>query len=309
MESKPYTYNKIMCLYISKKKGIILEKDLICYKQLEKQEDGTWKTPIMYWIIPKLDTMITPDEDTPEISGYNQYKLRGGAIHAYLQLPRDRDTSELFYKAIIPKGTKLWISNDLSEVAARRMYITSEEVFPEDTTTLNISPLYHLGANLRLASGERVPLSSDINLSDVVGIYSGDKVLLKDVKDGIKFSEEPISEFSIRHLVKVFKDMNGEENCKLLPPDLPILREVKNQGGYIPALGELHEVFKNLLEVNISRVTLGLPIIPKNNLFWTSTLCNSENIWCCSSNGRLPYYYRRPYSEKAMLCPLLDLKS
>ena len=273
-----------MCLYIGKRKGIILKKDLICYKQLEKQEDGTWKTPARDWIIPKLDSMIFPDEDIPEISGYGyKYLLDGGVIHAYLRIPT-RDTDYLFYKALIPKGTEFWIQDDLSEVASRRMYITSEEVSPEDAT-LDISTLFHLGADLRLASGERVPLSSGINLSDVVGIYSGDKVILKDVNlDRVRFSEKPISEVHGKSM-NAIKDMDGEENCKLLPPDLLVLREVRKQGGYLPALGELLEAFKNLLEVNISRVTLGLPVIPYG-WFWTSTLRDSETVWCCNSDGR-----------------------
>ena len=271
-----------MCLFISKTKGIILEKDLICYKQLVKQYDGTWKTPARSWTIPKLDSMIFPDEDIPEISEYGyKYLLDGGVIHAYLQIPT-RNTGGLFYKAIIPAGTEIWIQDDLSEVASRKMYITSEEVSLENAT-LDISPLSHLGADLRLASGERVPLSPDINLFDVIGIYSGDKVILKDVNlDGIKFSEKPISGVPGKSLEEAIKDMDGEENCKLFPPDLPVLREVRKQGGYLPALGELQEAFMNLLEVNISRAILGLPVIPYGG-FWTSTPCDSETVWCCDS--------------------------
>ena len=272
-----------MCLYTSKKKGIILKKDLICYKQLEKQEDGTWKTPIMYWIIPKLDTMITPDKDAPEISNFGyKYRLGGGVIHAYLQNPiNDNSVDGKLYRAIIPAGTEFWISDDLCEVAAKKMYITSEEVLSLEDATLDTSSiLSHPGADIMLTGGKRVPLSSEISPEDVVGIYSGDKVILRDVNlDGIQFSDKPIP--GVWRIA--LKDMDGEGNCKLLPPDLPILKEARKQGGYIPALDELQEAFKNLLEVNISRVTLGLPIIPNNNWFWTSTPRNSVDIWCCDN--------------------------
>ena len=290
-----------MCLYISKTKGIILEKDLICYKQLEKLKDGTWKTPSRSWTIPKLDSIISPDEDAPEISiCRDKYLLGGGVIHAYLRLPRNTE-DKLFYKALIPKGTELWIQDDLSEIASRKMYITSEEV--NEILPPDISPLSHLGADLRLASGERVPLSSDINLSDVVGIYSGDRVLSKELeidKYGVQFSKNPLDGIPMRPFEWLaLKDMNGIRNCEYFLPkdlDLPVLEEVKKKGGYLPALGELKEAFKNLLEVNISRVTLGLSPISLYDQFWTSTLQQPKFAWTCTGMGvimetRLKYHH------------------
>ena len=87
-----------MCLYIGNKKGHIAVNDIVCFKELILK-NGEYITP---WQETKvtLGEYLIPDS-SPKISELGfKYKIGGGVIHAYLDLPRLGYGSTIF-KAII----------------------------------------------------------------------------------------------------------------------------------------------------------------------------------------------------------------
>jgi len=283
-----------MCLYIGNKNGHVLKKDFVCFKRLNK-EGTRYVTPSQGWEV-KLDTLLIPDESEPQISecGY-KYQVNGGAIHAYIDAHgQSSDDSSMLIKAIIPAGTRFWLQDDLTEVAAEKLQLTSEVIDPKNAIS-DLSELIETsGADIFLEDGTRHKLlAGDYDKSKVKGIFAyEDKVMLTEIfLEGTKFSENPLTgapsgrQFS--NYPDAEKDMKGEEGCTSLEKqfkDLYAIELCRKVGGYLPSLGELEKAFTNLEEINLSRKYLGLDLIPYG-WFWTSSLQDESTIWCCSSSG------------------------
>ena len=117
-----------MCLYIGKNSSFSAKSDIIVYKELKQIGKNDYVTPCQDFPV-KLDNLLIPEGIATEKPCGFKYRIEEGTIHAYTS----SNGNDLKFKAIIKKGTKFWIQDDLTEVAAEKLYITSELAGNEET--------------------------------------------------------------------------------------------------------------------------------------------------------------------------------
>ena len=278
-----------MCLYIGSKSEFIAKHDITVYKHLEPSGIDKWITPCQHWPV-KLETTLIPEgEANVEKCGF-KFQINGGAIHAYTKAPND--TKE-FFKATIPAGTKFWIQDDLSQVAAEKLYLTS--IHPKPNEETDFSEYFYLGVDVHTKSGLRKNIS-ELQLSDeVIGVYAYENQVISTKI----FKELALSDSTLDELPKdgtvtsnydnALKDMDGVSNCKALEKlsgKFPALEKCRSLGKdwYLPSEGELKRAFENLLYINFTLKKLGLAPIPFT-WFWSSTLYDRQYACYCSSYG------------------------
>jgi len=293
-----YVKEKIMCLIIENNiEGYVLEEDLTVFKQLEGNDKDGYRTPCQGWEV-ELGKLLKPDQPEPEISDYGFKKqINGGAIHAYLKV----GGRSSIHKAVIPKGSRVWLQDDLSEIAATQMIIEPEEVTVGET---DLSRFLEGAADVWLKSGEQKKITDSYNKDDVVGfvLKSGKIVSANFNPTTTVFSNDPLTEQTEQTDFEIAKkDMNGQANTERLKKEcsgsgLKAIDGLKDNE-YLPSMGELMEAFCELESVNLSRQFLGLTLIP-HIWFWTSTVRSNENMWIVDSNGDTDWRYWDDYSRR-----------
>lgn len=278
-----------MCLYIGRKNEFIAKHDITVYKQLEPSGIDKWITPCQHWPV-KLETTLIPEgEANVEKCGF-KFQINGGAIHAYTKAPND--TKE-FFKATIPAGTKFWIQDDLSQVAAEKLYLTS--IHPEPNEETDFSEYFYLGVDVYTKSGIRKNVSELQPSDEVIGVYAYDnQVISTKIFRELALSDSILDKLPKGGTVtsngdKALEDMDGVSNCKALEKlggKFPSLEKCRSLGKdwYLPSEGELKRAFENLLYINFTLKKLGLAPIPFV-WFWSSTLYDRQYAWRCLSYG------------------------
>ena len=286
-----------MCLYIGNKKGHIAKHDIICYKRLNKTSRGDYLTPCRDWPV-KLNSTLVPEQKQPEFEdcGY-KWSINGGVIHAYLD-PRGGD-GKCIFKAIIPKGTRFWIQEDMCQVAAEKLELTSEQL-EEDSIKFDYSVFIEYAADVRLKDGTRASMSESILADDVEGIYAYDEQCIAPKFLRTKFSNDKLYGYPDKEKVsfdkfeQAKKHLGGkrlseilEKNCS--SSELYALDFCRDNGGYLPSEGELIKAFENLESINITMKILGLDPFPYA-WYWSSSIYNSEGVWGVGSDGYWGYW-------------------
>ena len=309
-----------MCLYIGKNSSFIAKSDITVYKVLIKTSDEGYVTPSQNYPV-KLDNMLIPEE-VASVKPYGfKYCIKEGAIHAYTS-SNGRDSR---FRAIIKKGTKFWIQDDLEQIAAEKLYITSEVAGEEET---DFSDYLEEGVDVYLKDGRRCKLTDTFDKKDIIGIYGYDnQIIATEYKDLQIFENELPDEISKNNFVeangsnssrvinKLEKDLDGYGNTKQLK-SLGINSEALDycealgKDWYIPALGQIKKVAENLLRINFTLKYLRKEPLPLE-WFWSSTLESTKYAWNCCSNGYYLWYYggfnySRVYDHRYVL-PFLEL--
>jgi hypothetical protein len=276
-----------MCLYIGNKEGFILKKDLIVFKQISGDEKSGYRTPCQGWPV-KLDTDLIPDKKGAQIErcGF-KFEIGAGIIHAYLKTSGGDDV----YKAIIPAGTRCWLQDDLTEIGAEKLHLTSEKIKKESEADL--SEFISSGADVYLKDGSRKKITDTFSKEDVLGFFTKVGIVSINISTYTKFSEKPLDNFpssnTIGKLEDAFSDLNGKKNTEELTKTckdsgLLAIGLCRNTDEYLPSAGELMGAFKELEAINLSREFLGLDRIPLA-WFWSSTVRNSSTVWICGGDG------------------------
>ena len=279
-----------MCLYIGKNSSFIAKSDITVYKVLKKTYDGRYVTPNQGYPV-KLDNMLIPEGVASEKPYGFKYCIEGGAIHAYTS-SNGRDSK---FKAIIKKGTKFWIQDDLKQIAAEKLYITSEVAGEEET---DFSDYLEEGVDVYLKDGRRCKLTDSFDKKDVIGIYGYDNQIIATEYKNLQLSEEyplPGNPNVLGNCSDAKKDMDGYGNTKQLK-SLGIKSEALDycerlgKDWYIPALGQTKKIAENLLRINFTLKYLGKEPLPLA-WFWSSTLRSKEYAWGCCSDGSDGWFY------------------
>ena len=309
-----------MCLIVSGKGNkFIAKKDIIVYKQLEESSCG-YVTPCQDFPV-KLNSEIVPEGKIELRSCGLKQCLDRGAIHAYSIIP----APGIYFEAIIKKGTEFWIQDNLTEVAAEKLYLTDKEAFYKHSKPTDFSDYLKEGVDVYLKDGRRCKITDSFDKKDVIGVYGYDnQVIALEYKELPLFNEKLPNEISKNNFIeedscnrselitKLEKDLDGYGNTKQLK-SLGIKSyaldycESLGKNWYIPSSGELKKVFKNQLRINITLRYLGIPQIDFR-WFWSSTLGSSPFAWRCYSgdgnwcggfySGHVDYcYYVLPFLE------------
>lgn len=302
-----------MCLFVGSKSKFVAKHDIIVYKRLSKISNGEWVTPDRVWPI-EFNKVLIPEGVARERKYGYRYVIEEGAIHAYTFSPDSKKACEEFFVAKIPAGTTFWLQDDLREVAAEKMIITTEH--PEPGEKMDLSDYYHLGVDVYLKGGKRAKNDESFSVSEIIGLVASDNrvisikveetVLSRDVIVDPKNEYPYIDDFEIAR-----KDMNGYTNTKSLEKHLkdnPAIDICKKLGEdwYIPALGELREAFSNLLCINLTLRKLNLPII-EYRWFWSSSVKTRKCAWYCDSDGYYNWHYHNYVHYRYCVLPFLEL--
>ena len=286
-----------MCLIVSGKGNkFIAKKDIIVYKQLGESSYG-YVTPHQNFPV-KLNSEIVP-KGKIELRSYGSKQcLDRGAIHAYAIIPRPG----IYFEAIIKKGTEFWIQDDLTQIAAEKLYLTDKEAFYKHSKPTDFSDYFKEGVDVYLKDGRRCKITDSFDKKDVIGVYGYDnQVIALEYKELPLFNEELPNEISKNNFIeenscnrselitKLEKDLDGYGNTKQLKAlgiksDALDYCEKLGKDWYIPSSGELKKVFKNQLRINITLQYLGKPQIDFR-WFWSSTLRSPQYAWYCGSDG------------------------
>ena len=292
-----------MCLIVSGKGNkFIAKKDIIVYKQLGGGSFCGYVTSHQNFPV-KLNSEIVP-KGKIELRSYGSKQcLDRGAIHAYAIIP----VPGIYFEAIIKKGTEFWIQDDLTQIAAEKLYLTDKKAFYEHSKPTDFSDYLKEGVDVYLKDGRRCKITDSFDKKDVIGVYGYDnQVIALKYKYSRFFNEELPNEISKNNFIeenscnrselitKLEKDLDGYGNTKQLKSlgiksDALDYCESLGKNWYIPSSGELKKVFKNQLRINITLQYLGMPQIDFR-WFWSSTLESSKCAWCCCSFGSGWYY-------------------
>ena len=273
-----------MCLYIGKNSSFIAKSDIIVYKELKQIGKNDYVTPCQDFPV-KLDNLLIPEGIATEKPCGFKYRIEEGTIHAYTS----SNGNDLKFKAIIKKGTKFWIQDDLTEVAAEKLYITSELAGKEETDLSEY--IKEFGVDVHLKDGRRCKITDSFDKKDVIGVYGYDNQVIALESKGLQLSDNyslPGHPKVIDNLSEAKKDLDG--NTKQLKSlgiksDALDYCEKLGKDWYIPSLGQVKLVAENMLRINLTLKHLGKDTLPFS-WFWSSTLESSKYAWGCCSSGR-----------------------
>ena len=274
-----------MCLYIGKNSSFIAKSDIIVYKELKQIGKNDYVTPCQDFPV-KLDNLLIPEGIATEKPCGFKYRIEEGTIHAYTF----SKGNYLKFKAIIKKGTKFWIQDDLTEVAAEKLYITSELAGNEETDLSEY--IKEFGVDVYLKDGRRCKITDSFDKKDVIGVYGYDNQVIALESIGLPLSDYyqlPGHPKVIDDLSEAKKDLDGYGNTKQLKSlgiksDALDYCEKLGKDWYIPSLGQVKLVAENMLRINLTLKHLGKDTLPFS-WFWSSTLRSSLYAWDCCSLG------------------------
>ena len=299
-----------MCLYIGKNSSFIAKSDIIVYKELKQIGKNDYVTPCQDFPV-KLDNLLIPEGIATEKPCGFKYRIEEGTIHAYTS----SNGNDLKFKAIIKKGTKFWIQDDLTEVAAEKLYITSELAGKEETDLSEY--IKEFGVDVHLKDGRRCKITDSFDRKDVIGVYGYDNKVIALESKGLKLSDDyqlPGHPKVIDDLSEAKKDLDGYGNTKQLKAlgiksDALDYCEELGKDWYIPSLGQVKLVAENMLRINLTLKHLGKDTLPFS-WFWSSTLESSKCAWDCCSIGGNWYGYDCSYGRVCFcgyVLPFLEL--
>mgnify|MGYP003458976770 CR=1 FL=1 len=201
-----------MCLIVSGKGNkFIAKKDIIVYKQLEESSCG-YVTPCQDFPV-KLNSEIVP-KGKIELRSYGSKQcLDRGAIHAYAIIP----IPGIYFEAIIKKGTEFWIQDDLTQIAAEKLYLTDKEAFYKHSKPTDFSDYLKEGVDVYLKDGRRCKITDSFDKKDVIGVYGYDNQVIALKYKYLRFlNEELPNEISKNNFIEEnVKEIEKDENNKM----------------------------------------------------------------------------------------------
>ena len=282
-----------MCLVVSNENNMFIAKeDITVYKQLDKSKSGGYETPYQSFPV-KLNSILIPEDDFVLKFYGSKYQIGRGVIHAYTEVDNNNRLGT-YFEAVIKKGTKFWIQDDLKEVAAEKLYLTDKIAsFENYNKPTNFSDYLEYGVDVYLKDGRKCKVTDSYNKKDVIGIYGYDdqvtalnhsKPLPFFVKKNLPHNIRVIDTEDLEQLKNELENSyDGYCNTKSLRSlgiKSPVLDYCDKLGEnwYIPSSGELKKLFKNQLRINITLQYLGKPTLGFN-WFWSSDLNSAWNAW------------------------------
>ena len=322
-----------MCLITTEPYYRISKEDISVIKYVIRSNDVI-KTPYTKVEIPinKIMKASAEKEDAEflmiDILNNDIYSISEGAIHAKLIVDNFYHMPFELRKAIIPAGTKYWISSNGTEIAAKEMIVTnqvfvkkidrsSENMFKE---LLSDAPKFNdirVGDYL-LENGEYVKPQKNLSKNDIVGIvvgFSNKKPLIAALSSFTCNSKIPIMRY-YNNIDMYNIPFNGKEitelyikgkNNKLEAFEICTnYRKEKGEHWYFGAVGEVLTMLNNIKYINAANQIAGIEFNILNSWICSCSKFKYDNVWCCS------HYYGNLYTcitninTQLKLIPFLD---
>lgn len=321
-----------MCLVTYHQKPMVASKDIKVYKHVSNISSGRAKSPHQGTRFDLNKEFIAQPSET-YLSLYSdgkRWEINGGAIHACLWPDFKRGRC---LEAYIPKGTEYWYGIDKSTICAKKLFVTDKEVKPEDCAGMDeeiASAVYSeppknnegvaIGSFLVFNDfvGPAVAAScSKKNIQGIVVGFNGNEPVVADIQnlmESISIDNGWNSKIDkhIPDTEKAIKDMDGynhtkswKKTCKNNPKRYEAYNAVAKLGEnhYIPALGEMELVWKNLIYI-AAACSLAHVVCPftMGGWYWTSTEFSQYRSWgsCLNSDGAFRYWYDKYYHSRTV---------
>ena len=322
-----------MCLITTEPYYRISKEDISVIKYVIRS-DGVIKTPYTKIEIPINKIMKASSEKEEaeflmkDILNNDIYSISEGAIHAKLIVDNFPHMPFELRKAIIPAGTKYWISSNGTEIAAKEMIVTnqvfvkkidrsSENIFKE---ILSNAPKFNgirVGDYL-LENGEYVKPQKNLSKNDIVGIvvgFSNKKPLIAALSSFTCNSKTPNMRYyntiNMSDIVFNGKEITGlntkEKNNKLEAFEICTnYRKEKGENWYFGAIGEVLTMLNNIKYINAANQITGIEFNILNSWICSCSEFNYNNVWCCSHYYGVLYTYITNINTQLKLIPFLD---
>ena len=322
-----------MCLITTEPYYRISKEDISVIKYVIRS-DGVIKTPYTKVEIPINKIMKASSEKEEaeflikDILNNDMYSISEGAIHAKLIVDNFPHMPFELRKAIIPAGTKYWISSNGTEIAAKEMIVTnqvfvkkidrsSENIFKE---ILSNAPKFNgirVGDYL-LENGEYVKPQKNLSKNDIVGIvvgFSNKKPLIAALSSFTCNSKTPNMRYyntiNMSDIVFNGKEITGlntkEKNNKLEAFEICTnYRKEKGENWYFGAIGEVLTMLNNIKYINAANQITGIEFNILNSWICSCSEFNYNNVWCCSHYYGVLYTYITNINTQLKLIPFLD---
>ena len=322
-----------MCLITTEPYYRIAKEDISVIKYVIRS-DGVIKTPYTKVEIPINKIMKASSEKEEaeflikDILNNDMYSISEGAIHAKLIVDNFPHMPFELRKAIIPAGTKYWISSNGTEIAAKEMIVTNQVFVKEiDRSSENIfkeilsnAPKFNgirVGDYL-LENGEYVKPQKNLSKNDIVGIvvgFSNKKPLIAALSSFTCNSKTPITRYyntiNMSDIVFNGKEITGlntkEKNNKLEAFEICTnYRKEKGENWYFGAIGEVLTMLNNIKYINAANQITGIEFNILNSWICSCSKFKYNNVWCCSHYYGVLYTYITNKNTHLKLIPFLD---
>ena len=321
-----------MCLITTEPYYRIAKEDISVIKYVIRS-DGIIKTPYTKIEIPINKIMKASSEKEEaeflikDILNNDMYSISEGAIHAKLIVDNFPHMPFELRKAIIPAGTKYWISSNGTEIAAKEMIVTNQVFVKEiDRSSENIfkeilsnAPKFNgirVGDYL-LENGEYVKPQKNLSKNDIVGIvvgFSNKKPLIAALSSFTCNSKTPITRYyNTIDMSDIFngKEITGlntkEKNNKLEAFEICTnYRKEKGENWYFGAIGEVLTMLNNIKYINAANQITGIEFNILNSWICSCSKFKYNNVWCCSHSYGVLYTYITNTNTHLKLIPFLD---
>lgn len=298
-----------MCLITDQPKPMVASKDIKVYKHVSEISADSAQSPCQEtwfelnkeFVAQPSETYLNPCDDDMG------WEIGGGAIHACLWPDFERGRC---LEAYIPKETEYWYGIDKSTVCAKKLFVTNNEVKPEDcagmdketaSAVYSESPKNHEGVTIGsflvfndFVSPAVAASCSKKNIQGIVVGFNGNEPVIADIQNqmeriSIDNSYDSKLHKHIHDNTEAMQDMDGyehtkawEKTCKNNPKRYEAYHAVTklSENHYIPALGEMELVWKNLIYIaaacSIAHVTCPFTM---GRWYWTSTELSKYRSW------------------------------
>lgn len=298
-----------MCLVTYHQKPMIASKYIKVYKHVSEIAVDKAKTPYQgVWFELNKEFIAQPSETYPSSSSDGKrWEFNGGVIHACLWPNFERGRC---LEAYIPEGTEYWYGIDKSTICAKKLFVTDKEVKPEDCAGMDeeiASAVYSespknnegvtIGSFFVFNDFVSPTIAASCAKKDIQGIVvgcNGNEPVVADIQnlmDSISIDNSFCSRIH-KHIPDAkgaMQDMNGYKHTKAWeeiyegnPRRYEAYHAVTklSENHYIPALGEMELVWKNLTYIaaacSIAHVVCPFTI---GRWYWTSTESSWGGSW------------------------------
>ena len=298
-----------MCLVTYHQKPMVASKSIKVYKHVSYISSSSAKSPCQEtWFYLNEEFIAQPSETY--LMPYNdgkRWEINDGAIHACLWPNFEMGRC---LEAYIPKGTEYWYGIDKSTICAKKLFVTDKEVKPEDCAGMDeeiASAVYSKAPSnskgIKIGSffvfGDFVSPTiaascSKKNIQGIIVGFNDNEPVVADIQNLIKSISidtdwENKLDKHILDIEEAMKDMDGynhteswKKTCKNNPKRYEAYNAVVklSENHYIPALGEMELVWKNLIYIaaacSLAHVACPFTI---GRWYWTSTKHSQFYNW------------------------------
>lgn len=299
-----------MCLVTYHQKPMVALKDIKVYKHVSNISSGSAKSPCQgicfnlnkEFIAQPSETYLNPYSDG------KRWEINSGAIHACLW--PDFKIGRCL-EAYIPEGTEYWCGIDKLTICAKKLFVTDKEVKPKDCAGMDEeiafaayseAPSNSKGVKIGsffvfgdFVSPAVAASCSKKNIQGIVVGFNGNEPVVADIQnlmESISIDNDLKSKLDkyIPDIEEAMKDMDGYNHTKSWKETYennPKRYEAYNavaklsENHYIPALGEMELVWKNLIYIaaacSLAHVACPFTI---GRWYWTSTEYSQDCSWC-----------------------------